>query len=362
MSNYLEYNDQMAFHPGYYIKELVDQSGLTQEDFAKRLDTTPKNLSLLIRGEQSMSIDMAVKLSRMEGTSINYWLNIQKTFDSLLAKFKSDQELEAEREAFRHLDYSYFQKEYGLPSLSGKTDEQIEKLRRFLKVSSLSALRKREMSVVFRASTGELSDAEMIRANAMVEIAVNRTLMVEGLRYDRKTFLKQVEYAKTLTTDHENFFPELRAALYTAGVIFIILPHMPGATINGASKRVGRSVMLMVSDRRTYADSFWFTMFHEMGHILHGDFGISFENETGEIEEEADHFAREQLIPEKEYQQFISQGQYDKVSILSFSNTIDRDPGLVVGRLQNDGKISRQSFNNLRHRYKVSINSYKKED
>ena len=51
MSNYIEHNDKIAFHPGYYIKEIVDESGLTQEDFAKRLDTTPKNLSLLIRGE-----------------------------------------------------------------------------------------------------------------------------------------------------------------------------------------------------------------------------------------------------------------------------------------------------------------------
>lgn len=35
MGNYIEYNDTIAFHPGYYIKELVDESGLTQEDFAK---------------------------------------------------------------------------------------------------------------------------------------------------------------------------------------------------------------------------------------------------------------------------------------------------------------------------------------
>lgn len=79
MSNFVEYKDNVAFHPGYYIKEYVDESGLTQEDFAKRLDTTPKNLSILIRGDQSLSVDMAMKLSRMTGTSAEYWLNIQKT-------------------------------------------------------------------------------------------------------------------------------------------------------------------------------------------------------------------------------------------------------------------------------------------
>lgn len=78
MSNFVEYKDKVAFHPGYYIKEYVDESGLTQEDFAKRLDTTPKNLSILIRGDQSLSVDMAMKLSRMTGTSAEYWFRLRQ--------------------------------------------------------------------------------------------------------------------------------------------------------------------------------------------------------------------------------------------------------------------------------------------
>ncbi len=86
MSNYIEYNDKIAFHPGYYIKEIVEESGLTLEDFAKRLDMTPKNLSILIRGEQSLSIDIATKLSRMIGTTVEYWMNLQKAYDELPAE------------------------------------------------------------------------------------------------------------------------------------------------------------------------------------------------------------------------------------------------------------------------------------
>ena len=89
MNNYIEYDDKIAFHPGYYIKEIVEESGLTQEDFAKRLDTTPENLGRLIRGEQNLSIDIAMKLSRMTGTSVSYWLNLQNAYDSLIAEFKS---------------------------------------------------------------------------------------------------------------------------------------------------------------------------------------------------------------------------------------------------------------------------------
>ena len=90
MSNYIEHNDRVAFHPGYYIREIIEESGLTQEDFAKRLNTTPKNLSILIRGEQSLSIEVATKLSRMLGTSIAYWLNLQQAYDTLVTEFISE--------------------------------------------------------------------------------------------------------------------------------------------------------------------------------------------------------------------------------------------------------------------------------
>lgn len=92
MSNHIKHNNKIAFHPGYYLKEIIEESGLTQQDFAKRLDTTPNNLSLLVRGEQSLSIDVAMKLSRMIGTSVNYWLNLQNAYDTLIAEFMSEEE------------------------------------------------------------------------------------------------------------------------------------------------------------------------------------------------------------------------------------------------------------------------------
>ena len=132
MSNYIECGDKIAFHPGYYIKEIVDESGLTQEDFAKRLDTTPKNLSLLIRGEQRLSIDIAMKLSRMIGTSVLYWLNLQNAYDALIGEFKSEEEFVQERVIFSVLSYKYFRDFFNLPNLPRRKDEQIVQVRNFL--------------------------------------------------------------------------------------------------------------------------------------------------------------------------------------------------------------------------------------
>lgn len=355
MSNYIEYNDRIAFHPGYYIKEIVDESGLTQADFAKRLDTTPKNLSLLVRGEQNLSIDIAVKLSRMVGTDLSYWLNLQKAYDTLIGEFKSEKELEKERLIMKKIDYKYFRDNFGLPDLSRKIDEQIRALRNFLKVSTLGILVKRDMAVNFRSTTGKLTEANIIKANTMVQIATNKVLNVEIPQYNKKRFDQAVEYALTLTKNHEEFYPLLAQKFREAGVAFVILPNFPGSKINGATKKVGNSIMLMVNDRKLYADTFWFTLFHEIGHIVNGDYGISFDSETGEKEELADRFAENKLIPKEEYQKFIERGEYDINSIKDFAEEINRAPGIILGRLQNDGYIRHDDWTmkSLRCKYRV---------
>lgn len=323
MSNYIEYNDTVAFHPGYYIKEIVEESGLTQEDFAKRLDITPKNLSLLIRGEQSLSIDIAMKLSRMIGTSVNFWLNLQNAYDALIAEFKSQEELVEERKVFELFDYKYFRENYGLPDLPRKKDEQIKALREFLNVATLTVFTQRDMAVSFRSSTGALEEA--------------------------------VQYALTLTKNHREFYPLIRKAFEEAGVIFVILPNIAGSKINGATKKIGDNIMLMVNDRRLYSDSFWFTLFHEIGHIINGDYGISFEKETGEKEIAADLFAEDRLIPREKYNEFVANKRFSLNDILHFADDINRDPGIILGRLQNDGLVGYDDWTMkpIKHKYRV---------
>ena len=250
------------------IKEIIEESGLSQKDFAKRLDTTPKNLSILVRGEQSLSIDIAMKLSRMLGTSVDYWLNLQKSYDALIAEFESSKELEQERRIFKYFQYTYFRENFGLPDLPRKTNEQIKCLREFLNVASLSVFTKQNMAVSFRSASEDMKEANTARANAMVQIAINQALKIEAPKFDKKKFEKAVDYALTLTTQHGDFYPLIRKAFEDAGVIFVILPNLPGSGINGATKKIGQNVMLMVNDRRFYSDTFWFTLFHEIGHII----------------------------------------------------------------------------------------------
>lgn len=79
--NKIFYKNFKAFHPGYYIKELIDEMKITQDEFASRLGITEKTLSKLINGEISLSKDLAENLSLITGTSTSIWLNLQKKYD-----------------------------------------------------------------------------------------------------------------------------------------------------------------------------------------------------------------------------------------------------------------------------------------
>lgn len=210
------------------------------------------------------------------------------------------------------------------------------------------------MAVNFR-STAKVSEASIVKANAMVQIATNIALDEDAPRFDKKKFEKATEYALTQTTNHKSFYSNIKKAFYDAGVVFVILPNMPGSNTNGATKKVGDNIMIMVNDRRLNADTFWFTLFHEIGHVNNGDYGISFEEEKGKTEEMADIYAQNMLIDPVEYKEFIRARRYDAASIKRFAEKIDRDPGIVLGRLQNDGRVgyNNKSLNSLKHKYKV---------
>ena len=357
MSNYIEYKDRITFHPGYYIKEIIEELGLSQDDFAKRLGTTPKTLSVIINGGQRLSSDIAYKLSKMLGTSVEYWLNLQSIFDAAVTEMKAGEELEHERAILKTLGYSYFRDYFGLPNLPRQIDEQVAQVRQFLQVGSLTVLEKTDLAVSFRSVPIEKEASTVVKSNAMLQIAVNEALETDAPKYNKARFEQAVQSALVQTSNHDGFFEILREEFRHAGVIFVILPNLSGSKTNGATKRVNERVMLMVNDRRLSADSFWFTLFHEIGHIMTNDFGVSAEGDSGAKEELADAYARDMLVDPKAYAAFVERDVFTPSAVCSFAKAIERDPGIVVGRLQKDELVpyTDRALNKMKKRYRVVV-------
>ncbi|MDY5482915.1 MAG: HigA family addiction module antitoxin, partial [Clostridium sp.] len=116
MSNTTEYNDIVAFHPGYYVADIIEDMGISQAEFATRMGTTAKTLSNLVNGQINLSNDLAKKIAVMLGTSLEVWLNLQSAYDQKLIEIEMAKDFDAQKAIVGMIDYSYFVKVANLPA------------------------------------------------------------------------------------------------------------------------------------------------------------------------------------------------------------------------------------------------------
>ena len=146
---------------------------------------------------------------------------------------------------------------------------------------------------------------------------------------------------------------QIKSLLKECGIALIYEPHLPNTYVNGVSYKItSDKAIIMISDRGKKDDILWFTLFHEIAHlIMHSkkEVFVDLEDrESTDIEVEADEFARNILIPDSAYEDFIHNHIIiDEESIKDFSIKNNISTGIVVGRLQKDGKVNWNQFNNL---------------
>lgn len=73
-------------HPGEYIREALDDLGITQAALAKSLGVSAMRISHLVRAERPVTAELALRLGRAFGQSPQYWLNLQAAYDLKMAK------------------------------------------------------------------------------------------------------------------------------------------------------------------------------------------------------------------------------------------------------------------------------------
>lgn len=359
MNNIQKYNDIIAFHPGYYINEIIEDMGITQEEFAIRLGTTSKTVSKLVNGECNLSSDLVQKLSSMFGLSVEFWLNLQSKYEEKKLEIEQIQRIDNQKEVARTIDYSYFVSFVGLP-IAKKIEEKIKNLCKYLKVSDLNVLAQSDFLVNFRSGISEMQTKNVINSRVWLQTAMNIAETKSAKKFDAQKLKNYIpEIRKMTVQDPVMFLPRLREIFEECGVIFVLLPTLKNSGINGAVKWYGHDkVLLAMNDRRCYADTFWFSLFHEIKHVLQQKIKKIFLNGNDikllddSLEREANNFAGEILIPSKDYENFKYKGISEE-SIKQFALEIGIHPGIVVGRLQHDNIIPVQSFNGLKQKYKI---------
>ena len=151
--------------------------------------------------------------------------------------------------------------------------------------------------------------------------------------------------------DAPSFCPALIALLSRYGVALVLIPHIGRSFLNGATFLEGKKIVMGLTDRGAYADIFWFSLFHEIAHILEKHI-YRRDGTSDEDEARADAFARDALIAPSDFDRLMSRTErsFSENALRGLAERIGVGVGVLVGRLQNDGKIPRDRFNALRQR------------
>jgi len=252
------------------------------------------------------------------------------------------------------IDFKYFKEKGYVPDKRYSLKEKIIELRRILGVSSLENLTNFNHLVSYR-NTREFTTKSIVNSNIMLELASKKARDTTTTKLNRKKLERNLSALRKLTRQDPEVFPQrLYDILLDCGVVLVGLPALPNANLNGATKKFSNgSALLLLTDRNKASDIFWFSLFHEIGHILENEFSSDDGNSESYFrsEEKADQFAKDCLIRPEDYQNFIKKGNFDKSDILDFAEEIDIHPSVVLGRLQNDGILSFNRFRELKENY-----------
>ena len=172
MSNYIEYKDLIAFYPGNYIEEELECRSISQEEFAKRLGTTPKTVSKLINGQINISNDLVKKISMVFGSSAQLWLNLQASYDEKVIEIEKSKDYCDQKKTAYMIDYSYFVDYCGF-SDSNNIEEKIANLCGFLNVADLRILLKEDFLVSYKVTSADLKPINVLNNRVWLQVAIN---------------------------------------------------------------------------------------------------------------------------------------------------------------------------------------------
>ena len=342
----------IATPPGATIKEQLLDRGLSQKEFALRMGMSEKHISKLINGDVQLTPEVAVRLEMVLGVPAKFWNKLEATYREKLIKANAENEMDADKELVKKLPYREMSKNGWVPETREVTEKVIY-LRKYFEVVNLEIIKDMKLSKIACRRLAETEKGNLALL-AWAQKAKLEARAIETSLIDLKTLKKKLPEIRSMTVMNPvDFCPKLIEMLSGCGIALVFLPHIGGSFLHGATFCDGNKIVVGLTVRGKDADKFWFSLFHELGHILLGHINQS-DGTTDEDEEAADNFAKEILIPTVAFNAFTSLNDFSKTSICSFAQEQNILCGIVVGRLQKEGFINYNRCNDLKTKYALS--------
>lgn len=333
--------------PGTYLEEWIEDNDLDRAGVARRLNCSLKHLSQVINGHVTISPAFAAKLELVTQISSEFWLVHQARYDARTAAVAvSAKDIASIRTLIPPHCLAFWRGQGLISNTWHRGEELVRELYRRFRVSSVKAL-EREMNILplvaYRQS--EAFDIQTVPLRFWLLAAEMKAddCAAELPPYSEGKLREKVKALRALTTvEPEDFVTSALDHLRECGVGLSALPDLRGARVSGATFLKNGNPIIIVTDRHHREDIFWFTLFHEIAHILHGDLetvtvdlDLDDAQEANQSEKQADEFAAETLLPQEFDAVLLSVGskQHAQESAGAFGISV----GILVGRLHHLG-------------------------
>lgn len=349
-----------AVLPGDVLAEHLEARGWTQAELARRCGKSPKLISEIISGKNPIEPDTALALERVLGMKAEIWNGIEADWRLFKAK-------EADRqEANRHIAWvssfplASLRKRLIVPDIRDTGDAR-DKLLAFFGVGSETAYAARWQSstVAYRHSKTKASSPELLRV--WLRLGELEAEKVSSPPFDHDRLVSLMPKLRSLTLfEPDHYVPAARELCLSAGVLLAIVAPVENAALSGAAYHLadGRAVA-QLSMRHRSNDHFWFTLFHELGHLVLHKKAVVFVDDhradggEDKHEAEADGFAEDKLVGRARLRSLCDQNSRSRAVVVASAKTFGVHPGVLVGMLQHRGSVPWQNLNGLKQKIDV---------
>lgn len=349
----------LIIHPGETIADVLEVRGMTQAELAARTGVTAAYVSKVIAGKKDISAKFALSLEYALDIPKSFWLNLQANYDAELLEFNKELTItEQERNVRNDLkEIEKYLRKIGKLPIQEKIEDAILSLRKILGVSNLTNLGEIVNAGAFRMAQKQSVNPYVLGAWIRLCQITGENRKLEMKYDDSKVDELIIEIKDIMLNPNENIQIALRDVMKKYGIDFSIMKNFKGAPVQGyLSQKNDGSYQMVLTIRGAYADIFWFSLFHELGHLVNGDVGRNSkfldDGNDKEKEEKADLFASDRLINPADYSVFINEKDFTIESIKKFSISQRVMPYVVIGRLQKEKHLRYDQYSDYKLRYK----------
>ena len=349
----------LIIHPGETIADLLEDRGITQVELAARTGVSPAYVNSVIAGKKGISANFAMGLEYALGVPKSFWLNLQSNYEAELLEANEAQTItEEERRAREDLkEVVKFLRQRGLMPEREKKEESILSLRKALQISNIGNLGQMIPAGAFRMAPGAAVNPYVLGAwIRLCQIAGSGETITA--KFDKNRTMDLVKEIKQIMCQNgADIQARLRQVMADYGIDFSVVKNFRGAPVQGyISQRQDGGCQMVLTIRGAFADIFWFSLFHEIGHIVNGDIArvSRFVDDGGDRDKEAaaDRFASNVLLSPESYESFIRQGDFSIQAIQAYAESQNVMPYMVIGRLQKERYLDYRMYSDYKLRYK----------